>query len=158
MKLIFVSKENEKAHRWDDDALSFIANGRIDGDGTGPSYGDPCYQPDTTLHLNGKPLNSDVDKYIVLPPALIRSVPEVVLGCQALILNMKNNLRTWAVVGDIGPSNQLGEISEAAARAINLNPNPNYGGTDDFILSYTLWPGRAAVVDGKKYELQPYRT
>lgn len=157
-KLIFESDEHEKAFVDDmDESVVFRANGRIDIDGSGPSHGDPCYQADTTLHLDGKPLNSDVDKYIVLPPTIVKAVPGIMLGCQALVLNIKNGRQTHAVVGDIGPSRKLGELSAACALALGISPNPNIGGTDDFILNYTVWPGVAAVVDGKQYQLQHYR-
>lgn len=159
MKHIFESDENEIALLDETDgSIVFKANGRIDGDGSGPSHGDPCFQSDTTLHFNGKALNAEVDRFIVLPPAIVKSVPGIVLGSQAFVMNVRNGKSTYAVVGDIGPKHKLGEISSATAVALGLSGNPNSGGTDDFILNFTVWPGKPAIVEGKQYSLQAWRT
>lgn len=154
---IFLSDENEKAAFDEmDDSILFRANGRVDTDGSGPLHGDPDAQADTTLHFEGKALNADVDKYIVLPPAIIKAVPGIVLGSQALVHNIRNGKQSYAVVGDVGPRHKLGEISNALAIALGLSGNPNTGGTDDFILDFTVWPGHPAVVDGRQYSLQAW--
>jgi len=54
------------------EVVRFIADADIDADGSGSSHGDPYFQNDTTLHYNGMALNSDVDKFIVVPPSLDR--------------------------------------------------------------------------------------
>lgn len=126
--------------------------GRIDVDGSGPSHGDPDYQNDTSLHLNGRALNADVDIYIVVPPQIIKGVRPIVLGCQADVFY--NGKRTAAVVGDIGPHTKLGEMSRACAIALGINPSPVSGGVDVHTVEYRCWPGTAASVNGKAYDLQ----
>jgi hypothetical protein len=66
-----------------------------------------------------------------------------------------NKIATDAICGEVGPDDKLGEGSCALAKAVGLNPNPNYGGTDDHIILYTIYVGEPAVVDGVKYKLQP---
>lgn len=136
--------------------VHFVADADIDDDGSGPSHGDQFHQGDTTLHLNGHPLNADVDLYIVVPPVIPKSVKGIVLGSQAIVVNRRNGKRSPAVVGDIGPSTKDGEISVALAVALGINPNPNTGGEDSAVIEYTIEPGVAAVVNGKAYDLQHY--
>ena len=138
-----------------DGHISFIADADIDVDGGGPSHGDPCYQPDTTLHHEGQPLNSDVDKYIVVPPIVLKGVAPVVMGCLAQVTNLKNSRSAIAVVGDVGPSKKCGEISRALALELGIDPSPVSGGMDSPDVLYKVFPGTPAEVDGKKYTLQP---
>lgn len=130
-----------------------MADADIDVDGSGLSHGDPCFQPDTTLHFNGKPLDSDKDKWIVLPGPCIRGVAGVVLGCQAKVFYRGRSCD--AAVGDVGPTRKIGEISRAVAFALGINPDPNNGGVDDASVRYEWIPGQAALVDGKQYTLKP---
>lgn len=137
-----------------DGCVHYIAKAAVDTDGSGPLHGDPCAQRDTSLHVNGKPLNADIDCYIVVPPVIRDSVRGIVLGCMATVKNLHNGKSTDAVVGDIGPRFKLGEVSVATAAALGLDPSPNHGGTDSHCISYTLWPGVPAHVHGKTYPLQ----
>ena len=109
--------EGEPIMERDDSSVDYMAKAAVDTDGSGPLHGDPDAQADNSLHWMGKPLNADLDKYIVVPPAIITGVKGIVLGCQAFLTNTKNWLTTKAVVGDIGPHKKLGEISVATAKA-----------------------------------------
>lgn len=136
--------------------VHFVADADIDDDGTGPGYGDPDHQGDTTLHLNGAPLDADVDLYVVVPPIICTSVVGRVLGSQCTVTNRRNGLKSQAVVGDVGPKYKDGEISIALAKALGIDWNPNTGGEDSAVIEYLLNPGMAAVVNGKAYDLQAY--
>lgn len=151
---IIANIEGEDVTEHDDGSVTFRSCARVDTDGSGPLHGDPDAQADTSLHRDGKPLNADVDKYIVTPPAIIAGVKDIVLGCQAIIVNTRNGRSAYAVVGDIGPHRKIGEISVAAAKALGINPSPTRGGEDAHVVEYTLWPGVAAVVDGVQYALK----
>ena len=140
----------------DDSSVDYMAKAAVDTDGSGPLHGDPDAQADTSLHWMGNPLNADLDKYIVVPPAIITGVKGIVLGCQAFLTNTKNGLTTKAVVGDIGPHKKLGEISVATAKALGINPSPTKGGEDAHVVRYVLNPGIPALVDGKLYQLSPH--
>jgi hypothetical protein len=154
MMKIIATIENEDITELDDLSVHFKAKAAIDSDGIGPHHGDRTAQDDTSLHYQGQPLNADIDKYIVVPPAIRDGVKGVVLGCQAQLTNTQNGKHTDAVVGDIGPHRKLGEISCACASALGLNPSPVDGGTDEHIIQYVLFPGVPAVVDSKTYDLQ----
>lgn len=144
--------EGEDILEYDDLSVRFWAKAAIDSDGVGPHHGDLTAQNETTYKPD---LNADIDRYIVVPPAIRDGVVGVVIGCQATLINKVNGMSTAAVVGDIGPHKKLGEISCACAKALGLNPSPVDGGTDDHIIHYLLIPGQAAVVGDKTYELQP---
>lgn len=135
------------------DRVHFMADMDIDVDGSGNSHGDPYFQPDTTLHYRGKALDSDVDKFIVVPPLIVKKTKGIVLGCLAKV-TYKGKF-CLAVVGDLGPTRKLGEASRAVANALGINPSPISGGVDDPTVLYELWPGLTASIDGRTYELKP---
>lgn len=146
--------EGETITQQDDGRVTWRAKAAVDTDGSGPLHGDPDAQSDTSLHLDGNALNADVDRYIVVPPAIRDGVAGIVLGCQGEVWNKRNGLSTKVVVGDIGPHKKLGEVSVATANALGINASPTVGGEDDHIFEYTIWPGVAAIVEGKQYDLQ----
>lgn len=133
---------------WDGALVSYQGFGRIDDDGSGPAHEDRYHQSQTSL----PGLNADVDRYIVVPPQIVRGVGPVVLGAQAFICF--GNKTATAVVGDVGPHDRIGEISRALAIELGIDPDPNTGGVDTASLAYQIQPGVAAVVDGKHYRLQ----
>ncbi len=134
---------------------------------------DPClgaYISATSLQLldkDGQPLpdsspfkyvDSATVPFIVVPPMIIEAVQGIVLGCRCLVTNSQTGKTTEAVVADIGPSNHLGEISAACAKAIGVSTGTNYpangGGALPPTIGYQLFPGIAAVIDGVTYPLQ----
>ena len=152
--------------------------GGEDGHPVVQGSGDPCpgaFVSATSLHLpgkDGKPLprsspfkyvDSATVPFVVVPPMLIRGVAGVVMGCRVVVTNTKNGKNVEAVVADGGPSNKLGEISLACAKAIGVpagegSTHPaNSGGVDadSHIIHYRLFPGVAAMVNGVTYPLQP---
>lgn len=139
---------------FDDGLIRYTAKMAVDTDGSGPLHGDPDAQADTSLHLDGKALNADVDKYIVVPPVIIQAVAPIVLGSLAAVVNLRNGKNSLAVVGDIGPSHKIGEGSRALAIALGIDPSPTTGGEDRHVIQVTIFPGKAAMVDGKQYQLQ----
>jgi len=149
--------------------------GKRDGTPIVQGTGDPCpgaYVSATSLHLPGKDgkslpnsspfryVDSATVPYIVVPPVIISGVTGIVMGCRAVVTNTKNGKSVEAVVADSGPSNKLGEISVACAKAIGVSAaegtaHPaNSGGVDEHIIHYQLFPGVAAVVGGVTYPLQ----
>jgi hypothetical protein len=155
---VIATIEGEQITELNDLSVTYKSKAADDTDGSGPLHGDPDGQHDTSLHLNGKALNADLDKYIVVPPAIIQGVDGIVLGCQAFCTNLTNGRSSEGVVGDVGPHRKLGEVSNAMAAALGLNPSPTSGGTSAHIISYSIHPGVPAVVDGKQYALQPYKS
>lgn len=102
--------EGEKIVELGDGSVTYRAKFAVDTDGCGPLHGDPDAQADTSLHVDGKPLNADIDRYIVVPPAIVKGVKGIVLGCQATVSNLKTGGVSDAVVGDIGPHKKLGKV------------------------------------------------
>lgn len=138
--------------------------------------GDPCpgaYVSATSLHLRGhdgsvlpdrspfKYVDSATVPFVVVPLTIIAGVQGIVMGCRAVVTNTDNGRSVEAVVADRGPSQKLGEISLACARAIGVPVNEaarhpaNSGGTDSHTIRYQLFPGTAAIVGGVTYPLQP---
>jgi hypothetical protein len=136
--------------------VEWVAKLAVCNDGTEDERGDhdPCHQDETAYYNNGKFLDPYVVPYIVVPPLIIEGVEPVVLGCQGVIVNLKNGLSTPAICGEVGPDDGLGEASVEAAERIGLSGSPNSGGTDEHCILYAIWPGMAAEVDGVKYKLQ----
>ena len=149
---VIATIEGEPIIEHDDGSVHFRSKAAIDSDGVGPHHGDKTAQDETSYKPD---LNADVDRYIVVPPAMRSGVAGVVMGCKAQVLNTKNGKQTDAVVGDVGPHKKLGEISCACASAIGLNPSPVDGGVDEHVIQYVVYPGLAAEVEGKLYTLQP---
>lgn len=96
-------------------------------------------------------LDSESEKFIVVPAPLRHLVRPVVLGCRALVRHLSTGQEVEAVVGDLGPASHLGEASIALARAFHLHADPRTGGTDTACFHYKIFPGEPAP----GYELQP---
>jgi hypothetical protein len=134
--------------------VCFKSDLSICNDGSGPSHGDATYQPQTAYCNNGKYLNADVDRYIVVPPQVRSMVPGVVMGCKARLTNLDTDASTEAVTGDIGPKTKTREAAYCAAKVVNPLITHN-SGDDKHIYFYELFPGVPAVVNGKQYALEP---
>jgi hypothetical protein len=89
---------------------------------------------------------------------IIRGVAGIVMGCRCLVTNTRNGRSVQGVVADGGPSDHLGEISFACAKAIGVptgTTHPaNGGGASSPTIVYHLYPGTPAVVNGVTYPLQ----
>lgn len=135
--------------------VHYFAKAAIDNDGGSNPERDPFWQYNTSLRYNGKSIDAETVPYVVVPPAIIRGVKGVVLGCQARVTDTRTNKSTPAVVADIGPKSKLGEISVACAKAIGIPSSPIDGGVSEHVILYELWPGTAAQLYGTTYQLQP---
>lgn len=155
MTRVIAHIEGEDVFEHFDGRVTFTAKAAVDEDGApGNPMHDPCWQPGTSLrHPDGSPLDALKEKYVVVPPAVRLGVRGVVLGCRAMV-EYRGRV-SEAVVGDVGPSRKLGEISVALARELGIPDSPTRGGVADHAVHYTLWPGTPAVVDGIVYRLQP---
>ena len=132
------------------------ADADIDCDGRNPNYdNDPYYQNDTALHNNGQALDAYSEPYMVLPPAAIKGVSGIVMGCQCRVHYLRTGKISDGVVGDIGPRLKIGELSVCLAMDLGMPHNPNTGGESNFgMVVYEWWPGQAAYINGIQYHLQ----
>ncbi len=124
-----------------------------DVDGSPYWHEDEWGRPDTSLQLNGKPVNGDKFPFIVVPPHVINCTPEIVLGCVGTMEYKGKDVA--CVVADSGPRSKIGEASPAALRALGLPaPHNGNGGLDTQEILYRIWPGVAAKIDGVQFTLQ----
>lgn len=92
--------------------------------------------------------------FLVICPELLDGVAPIVMGCRAVLTNTENNTTIEAVVADGGNTNEMGEISYAAAKALGNLGTPLAVYNEGHLLTMEIYPGTAAVVDGVTYPLQ----
>ena len=73
------------------------------------------------------------------------------------VTHLLNHLEYEAVVYDVGPADQFGEITPALAKCIGVNPSARSGGESRRVVRYEIFPGVPALVDGIPYPLQRSR-
>lgn len=157
MKRIIATIQGQDIHHEIDasgyETVEFIGDMDIDCDGAGGNpFHDPCFQPHTTYKPD---LVAEEVPFIVVPPIVVKATRGVVLGS---LCEVTYKGRTeFAMVGDVGPTRKVGEGSPALAKLLGINPNPNHGGTDDFVVHYKIHVGLPAKIDGITYPLQPWR-
>src|SRR5262249_29123673 len=103
---------------------------------------DPFFQNDTFLHdSHGNPLNAAQLPYVVIPSPSSRfdyrnhNIQPGAVG--AVIFNNKVE---YAVFGDPGPVEIIGEASFATAKDLGIDPDPATGGSDGPVW-YIVFPG-----------------
>ncbi|MEV2215573.1 glycoside hydrolase family 75 protein [Streptomyces sp. NPDC050997] len=101
---------------------------------------DPWYQDDTAFHQsNGAPLKADSLPYVVVPSSSsIWNYAGAGIKGGGVVAVIYNNKVEYAVVGDTGPTQIIGEASYATAQALGINPDPATGGTDSGV-TYILF-------------------
>jgi len=90
-------------------------------------------------------LDSEHVPYIVLPSSLFKLVEPKLLGSKVIVTNTSNGKMVVGMVGDVGPSNSLGEGSIALAAALGISSNPKNGGTDEKILKFEIYLNTPAI-------------
>jgi hypothetical protein len=93
---------------------------------------DCCFLPDTAFHTStDQPLNAAQLPYVVVPsPSNTWDYRNFQIDGGGVVAVIYNNQVTYAVVGDTGPTDIIGEASYAAANQLGINPDPTNGGTD----------------------------
>jgi hypothetical protein len=158
---------NPFAYRADDRGLDALANAGwptggwknvlIDnGDGHPKDDGDGNWYSQTAYAWRGRPIETRyVDAtsvpYIVVNPIVRRKAVGVVIGCRARITRGATSID--AVVADVSGANDIGELSIRAAQLLNIPDSPRHGGVSSGV-TFEMWPGAAASLQGEDYELQ----
>jgi hypothetical protein len=103
---------------------------------------DCCYQPDTALH-NGqdRPLTAAVTPYVVIPSDF--SYPGLILGAAVAVI-YKGQIQ-YAVFGDTGPTDIIGEASYACAEKLGIPPSALDGGVGGKVVTYIAFLGNGTV-------------
>jgi hypothetical protein len=140
-------------YRMGEHYCAFVSDLDICNDGSGDDHGDPHHITATAYYNDGKYLNADVDKYIVIPPQVREELGGKVMGCQARMTHLKTGAWHAGVTGEIGPDDKTGEAAYCLAKIVNPSISHNAGDKERIYL-YELWPDIPAVVDGKQYELE----
>lgn len=148
------------AYHPDNSGLDDLANAGVPGNWEGLAKnrngepfvqgpGDPFpgyYVSSTALTDRSRPVSDplryvDASKipYIVLPGGMARQ-----LGARpgdfSVILNQRNDRISYAIFGDVGPYDRIGEGSMALAESLGIRSDARYGGTRRGIL-YLVFPG-----------------
>jgi len=91
---------------------------------------DRAFQPGTALSPGGKPLAAEKTPYVVLPQRSTffdAAKQGIQLGAVAVIV-YKGKV-AYAVFGDTGPKEIVGEASYRVAKLLGIDPDPSSGGT-----------------------------
>ncbi|MFB7501022.1 glycoside hydrolase family 75 protein [Streptomyces sp. NPDC056161] len=101
---------------------------------------DPWYQDDTAFHQSDdKPLKADTLPYVVVPSSSsIWNYSGAGIKGGGVVAVIYNNKVEYAVVGDTGPTQIIGEASYATAKALGIDPDPETGGADSGV-TYILF-------------------
>lgn len=101
---------------------------------------DPWYQDDTAFHQSdGKPLKAETLPYVVVPSSSsIWNYSSAGIKGGGVVAVVYNNKVEYAVVGDTGPTQIIGEASYATAKALGIDPDPETGGADSGV-TYILF-------------------
>ncbi|WP_234537646.1 glycoside hydrolase family 75 protein [Streptomyces shenzhenensis] len=106
---------------------------------------DPWYQDDTAFHQSdGKPLRAESLPYVVVPSSSgIWNYSSAGIKGGGVVAVVYGNKVEYAVVGDTGPTNIIGEASYATANALGIDPDPATGGADSGV-TYILFKNSKA--------------
>ncbi|WP_372350586.1 glycoside hydrolase family 75 protein [Streptomyces sp. KL116D] len=106
---------------------------------------DPLFLGATAYQQSdGRQLSSEKLPYVVVPGAsrIWNPARSGIRGGTVAALVYRGKV-LYAVVGDTGPTDLIGEASHAAARALGINPHPVRGGAGGDV-TYILFPGASA--------------
>lgn len=89
-------------------------------------------------------LDSEKICFTVVPGNVRKATVGICKGCKARITDNQTGKTLDCVIGDIGPTDHMGEASIACASFFGLNPSPKSGGSsDESRFKYEMWPGVA---------------
>ncbi len=102
---------------------------------------DPYFQSQTAWNQSdGQPLKAEALPYVVIPlPSVVWNYADSGIKGGNLVAMVYQDKYVFGVVGDLGPSQRVGEASYAAAKALGINPNPKTGGTGSGV-TYVVFP------------------
>jgi hypothetical protein len=119
----------------------------------GPQNPYPGLYVSTTAYVNSQWYYSDPRHYLdsekvlfmVIPGNVRKACRGICKGCKGKVTDKKTSKSTECVVGDIGPTDHMGEGSIKLAEFFGLSGSPKSGGSsDETRFLYECWPGVAA--------------
>ncbi|MDF6045811.1 glycoside hydrolase family 75 protein [Streptomyces sp. JH14] len=101
---------------------------------------DPWFQDDTAFHTSGgEPLNAETLPYVVMPSSSsLWNYSSSGINGGGVVAVLYDNQVEYAVVGDTGPTQIIGEASYATAAALGIDPDPETGGAESGV-TYILF-------------------
>ena len=97
------------------------------------------YDPTRARNDPSRYLDATKIPFVVLPEGLMEGIGAR-LGDFAAVFNLQNGKSSYAIFGDTGPSDRIGEGSVALAENLGIRSDARYGGTARGIL-YLVFPG-----------------
>ncbi|MFD7433999.1 glycoside hydrolase family 75 protein [Streptomyces sp. NPDC059861] len=128
------------------DAVFWTADMDIDCDGRPGRHcnrrTDPYFSAGTAFQASdGRHLNAERLPFVVVPvPSRIWDYREHGVRDGSVVALVHGDRVQYAVVGDTGPHEVIGEASYAAAEALGISPDPRGGGTDSGV-TYVVFKG-----------------
>ncbi|MCC9152699.1 glycoside hydrolase family 75 protein [Streptomyces parvulus] len=128
------------------DAVYWKADLDIDCDGVPGdrcnSRSDPHFSPATAFtRSDGRPLDAERLPYVVVPePSDVWDHRKDDVRGGSLAAVVHGDRVRYAVVGDVGPADLIGEASYAAAKALGVNADPHGGGAPSDV-TYIVFKG-----------------
>src|SRR5438045_93975 len=121
-------------------ALYWVSD--MDGDrdglptaGNGDKATDCCFMMDTALHANGHALAAAETPYVVIPNNFHG------LDVGSIVAVIYSGKIQYAVIGDTGPPDIIGEASYATAEKLGINPSATDGGINGRSVTYIAFTG-----------------
>ncbi|MFI2374601.1 glycoside hydrolase family 75 protein [Streptomyces sp. NPDC018964] len=135
------------------DAVFWKADMDIDCDGSpGPrcnALTDPYFSASTAFtRSDGRPLSSEETPYVVVPaPSTVwNHRSHGVHGGSVVAVVYRDRVR-YAVVGDTGPADIIGEASHATAESLGIDPDPRTGGTPSGVTYIVFRDSRVTPIE-----------
>ncbi|QOV45080.1 glycoside hydrolase family 75 protein [Streptomyces chromofuscus] len=128
------------------DAVFWTADMDIDCDGRPGrrcnGRADPHFSAGTAFQASdGRHLNAEHLPFVVVPgPSRVWDYREHGVRGGSVVAVVHRGRVRYAVVGDTGPREVIGEASYAAAQALDIPPDPHGGGTDGRV-TYVVFKG-----------------
>ncbi|MFI9151634.1 glycoside hydrolase family 75 protein [Streptomyces sp. NPDC053367] len=113
---------------------------------------DPYFSPGTAYpQSDGRPLDAERLPYVVVPaPSRIWDHRDHGVRGGAVAAVIYRGRVQYAVVGDAGPHDLIGEASYATAEALGIDPDPHGGGTPSGVTYIVFKDSRATPVESRK--------
>lgn len=139
-----------------DGAVFWKADMDIDCDGRPGAHcnrdTDPWFQPTTSYRQSdGRHLSAERLPFIVVPvPSRIWDHRDHGIRGGSIAAVIHKGRVQYAVVGDNGPRNIIGEASYATAEALGINPHPRRGGTRSGVTYLVFEDSRVSRIEDKE--------
>lgn len=110
---------------------------------------DPYFSSSTAFaQSDGRPLSSEETPYVVVPApsAVWNHRSHGVRGGSVVAVVYRDRVR-YAVVGDTGPADIIGEASYAMAESLGIDPDPHSGGTPSGVTYIVFKDSRVTPIE-----------